>query len=373
MSEPVQKTIAVLPGDGIGREVIHEAVQLLDEIAELYGHRFACRYGKIGGHALDEAGTPLPDETVRICQESDAVLLGAVGGPQWDRVPAHERPEAGLLGLRKALQLYANLRPITIFSSLQDASTLKPEVVEGVDLLIVRELTGGLYFGTPRERRTGPQGLEVVDTLFYTEQEIERILRLGFELARSRRGHLTSVDKANVLESSRVWRETAERLAPEYPDVVLTHLLVDNAAMQLIRHPRQFDVLVTENLFGDILSDEAAMITGSIGLLPSGSLGADGRRGLYEPVHGSAPDIAGQNKANPLATFLSVAMMLRTSFGLAEEANAVERAVEQLLANGGRTGDIAKPGEEVLGTREAGAEVRTILRGGVVHGGQVTV
>jgi 3-isopropylmalate dehydrogenase len=369
----MNKRIAVLPGDGIGPEVVEEALALLDVVADLYGHHFQYEYGKIGGHAIDEAGTPLPQQTVELCQKSDAVLLGAVGGPKWDRGPAHLRPETGLLGLRKALSLYANLRPVKIFPALREASTLKPEVLEGVDLLIVRELTGGLYFGTPRERRNGPNGLEVVDTLFYTEAEIERILRLGFELARTRRGRLTSVDKANVLESSRVWRETAERLAPEYPDVELTHLLVDNAAMQLVRNPRQFDVLVTENLFGDILSDEAAMISGSIGLLPSGSLGAEGTLGLYEPVHGSAPDIAGQNKANPLATYLSVAMLLRTSLGLSDEADAVERAVESVLEKGARTGDLAQPGEQVWGTREIGAEVREHLRGGVLNGWQITV
>jgi 3-isopropylmalate dehydrogenase len=335
----MSKRIAVLPGDGIGPEVTAAAVRLLHAVAAWTGERFEFVHGLIGGAAIDETGQPLPAETVELCQDSDAVLLGAVGGPKWDKGAGGQRPEAGLLGIRKALGVYANLRPITVFPSLVDSSPLKRQVVEGADFVIVRELTGGLYFGQPRERRTGPNGLEVVDTLQYTEQEIERILRLGFELAKARRGRLTSVDKANVLESSRVWRETADRLAAEYPEVELRHLLVDNAAMQLIQNPRQFDVLVTENLFGDILSDEAAMITGSIGLLPSASLGSDGP-GLYEPVHGSAPDIAGQNKANPLASFLSVALMLRHSLELPEVAECVEQAVSDVLAAGYRTADL---------------------------------
>jgi len=368
-----RKRIAVLPGDGIGPEVVEEAVLLLQEVATKYQVELELVQGKIGGHAIDEDGTPLPEATVELCQSSDAVLLGAVGGPKWDRNPAHLRPEAGLLGIRKALDLYANLRPVTVFPVLRDASTLKPEVLEGVDMLIVRELTGGLYFGTPRERREGPDGLEVVDTLHYKQSEIERIVRLGFELARTRRKQLCSVDKANVLESSRVWRETADRLASEYPDVELTHMLVDNAAMQLVRNPRQFDVMVTENMFGDILSDEASMVAGSIGMMSSGSLGADGSRGLYEPVHGSAPDIAGQDKANPLATFLSVAMMLRTSLDLPQAADDIEQAVASVLDAGARTGDLARAGDVVIGTREMGKRVRNALVGGAVHGGQVTV
>jgi 3-isopropylmalate dehydrogenase len=360
------KQIAVLPGDGIGPEVTREAVCLLEEIAQLFGHQFRFEYGKIGGVAIDEEGTPLPDRTVALCQQSDAVLLGAVGGPKWDKGTASQRPETGLLGLRKALGMYANLRPITVFPSLQDASTLKPEVLKGVDMVIVRELTGGLYFGTPRERRQGENGLEVVDTLLYTEAEMERILRLGFEIARNRRSKLTSVDKANVLESSRLWRELAEKLAVEYPDVQLTHVLVDNAAMQLVRNPAQFDVIVTENLFGDILSDEAAMITGSIGMLPSASMSQTGA-GLYEPIHGSAPDIAGQNKANPLATFLSVALLLRHSLGLHQEAETVERAVHHVLEAGGRTGDISQPGEHVLTTQEMSERVRSALVQQALH------
>jgi len=357
------RKIAVLPGDGIGPEVTQEAVLLLEEIGRKFGHEFQFSYGKIGGIAIDEEGAPLPEETVQLCLNSEAVLLGAVGGPKWDKNPPDLRPELGLLRLRKALNAFANLRPITVFPSLKDASTLKPEVLEGVDLLIVRELTGGLYFGQPRERRQGKHGLEVIDTLVYTEAEIERILKLAFEIARERKGTLCSVDKANVLESSRVWRETAERLAADYPDVELSHMLVDNAAMQLIRDPGKFDVLVTENLFGDILSDEAAMITGSIGMLPSASLG-NGGPGLYEPIHGSAPDIAGQSKANPLATCLSAALLLRHSLGLHEEAAAIEKAVQEVLEEGHRTGDLAKAGETVLSTREMGDKVRKALRRG---------
>jgi 3-isopropylmalate dehydrogenase len=360
-----QKRISVLPGDGIGPEIVREAVLLLEDVGRVYGQLFEFEYGLIGGAAIDEEGTPLPQRTVELCQASDAVLLGAVGGPKWDRGPAHLRPEAGLLGIRKALGLYANLRPVTVFPALTDASPLKPDVVRGVDFVIVRELTGGLYFGTPRERRTGPAGLEVVDTLLYTEAEIERILRLGFEVARGRRGRLTSVDKANVLESSRVWREIAERLAPEYPDVELNHLLVDNAAMQLVRNPGQFDVIVTENLFGDILSDEAAMIAGSIGLLPSASLGESGP-GLYEPVHGSAPDIAGRGIANPLATFLSVALMLRHSLGMPAAASAVEGAVRAVLEEGWRTADLARAGDPVVSTAEMGERVRAWVKRGEV-------
>ncbi|GGJ02266.1 3-isopropylmalate dehydrogenase [Alicyclobacillus cellulosilyticus] len=355
------KRIAVLPGDGIGPEITREAVRVLELIAEVRGHRFDLVYGKIGGIAVDEEGTPLPDETVRLCRESDAVLLGAVGGPKWDKGPTHLRPETGLLGIRKAIGLYANLRPITVFPSLIHASTLKPDVLAGVDILILRELTGGLYFGQPRGRRQTADGVEVVDTLQYSEHEIRRILRLGFELARARRKRLVSVDKANVLESSRLWREIAEEVARDYPDVELVHMLVDNAAMQLVRNPRQFDVLVTENMFGDILSDEAAMITGSIGMLPSASLGSEGP-GLYEPIHGSAPDIAGQNVANPLATILSVALMLRHSLGMEDEARAVEAAVRAVLDAGHRTRDLAGPGEPALTTAEMGDKVRAALR-----------
>lgn len=348
----MEKKITVLPGDGIGPEVVKGAVAVLDVIAEKFGHTFEYQYAKIGGIAIDECNDPLPQETIDMCKASDGVLLGAVGGPKWDNLPGDMRPEKGLLGIRKALGLFANLRPVTAYDSLSDSSTLKKEVISGVDLLIVRELTGGLYFGEPRERRELENGeLEVVDTLAYTRTEIERIMRQAFELAKIRSKKVMSVDKANVLESSRVWREIAIEVAKDYPDVKLDHMLVDNAAMQLIRDPKQFDVIVTENMFGDILSDEAAMLTGSLGMLPSASLGSDGP-GLYEPCHGSAPDIAGQNKANPLATIASAAMMLKYSFGMKEEAEVIEKAITTVLDAGCRTGDIAKPGEQVLTTDE---------------------
>ncbi|PYZ97137.1 3-isopropylmalate dehydrogenase [Alteribacter lacisalsi] len=354
------KKITVLPGDGIGPEITREAVLLIEETAEKYGNEFTFQYEDIGGAAVDKHGTPLPQHTVDACRESDAILLGAVGGPKWDKEEASRRPEAGLLGIRKALKLFANLRPINVYPSLLDSSPVRPEIVKNADLLIIRELTGGLYFGTPRERRTGKYGTEAVDTLYYNEAEIERILRKAFELSRFRSKKVTSVDKANVLESSRLWRETADRLAPEYPDVSLEHMLVDNAAMQLIRDPAQFDVMVTENMFGDILSDEASMITGSLGMLPSASIGSEGP-GLYEPVHGSAPDIAGENKANPLAAFSSAAMLLKYSFNMAGEAAAIEKAIKTTLDQGYRTQDIAGKGEKVLSTKEMGKAVRSFL------------
>ncbi|RXI98455.1 3-isopropylmalate dehydrogenase [Anaerobacillus alkaliphilus] len=347
----MKKKLTVIPGDGIGPEVINAAVKVLDVIGDKYNHEFTYHYAKLGGIAIDEEGTPLPQETIDLCKASDGVLLGAVGGPKWDKLPGHMRPEKGLLGIRKALELYANLRPVTAQRSLLDASTLKREVIEGVDLMIVRELTGGLYFGQPQERRQGPDGEVVVDTLYYKKSEIERIIIKAFELARIRNKRVTSVDKANVLESSRLWREVAEEVAKEYPDVQLEHMLVDNAAMQLIRNPKQFDVIVTENMFGDILSDEASMLTGSLGMLPSASIGSDGP-GLFEPIHGSAPDIAGKGIANPLATILSVAMMLRYSFFLSEEADAIETAVSNVLEAGYRTGDIAEKGEQILNTEK---------------------
>ncbi|OIJ10603.1 3-isopropylmalate dehydrogenase [Anaerobacillus alkalilacustris] len=347
----MNKIITVLPGDGIGPEVIKAAQKVLDTVAEKFSHQFTYLNAKIGGVAIDEEGTPLPQETIDLCKKSDGVLLGAVGGPKWDTLPGHMRPERGLLGIRKALELYANLRPVTAHKSLLDASTLKKEVIEGVDLMIVRELTGGLYFGQPQERRQENDGESVVDTLYYKNYEIERIIRQAFELARLRRKKVTSVDKANVLESSRVWREIAIAVHADYPDVELEHMLVDNAAMQLIRDPKQFDVVVTENMFGDILSDEASMLTGSLGMLPSASINGNGP-GLYEPIHGSAPDIAGKNLANPLATILSVAMLLRYSFLMQEEADAVETAVSKVLEAGYRTGDIAEKGQPVLSTEE---------------------
>lgn len=342
--------IAVLPGDGIGPEIVGEAVDLLKLVGEKTGVEFTFNYGRIGGCAIDEDGTPLPEETLRISKEADAVLLGAVGGPKWDNNPGHLRPEAGLLGIRKGLGLFANLRPATMHPSLVESSSLKPEVVAGVDLMVVRELTGGIYFG--EKKRYNDQNGEVAeDQLIYYEAEIERILRVSFEIARKRGKRLCSVDKANVLESSRLWRKVAERVHADYPDVELTHMLVDACAMQLVRAPKQFDVIVTENMFGDILSDEAAMLTGSIGMLASASL-AEGSFGLYEPVHGSAPDIAGKGIANPLATFLSVGLMLRYSFGLDQAANAVEQAVWNVLEQGHRTADIATNKDAAIGTKE---------------------
>lgn len=348
--------IAVMPGDGIGPDIVAQAEQVLTEIGTVFGHTFQFTHTLIGGAALDVKGVPLPEETVAICKESDAVLLGAVGGPKWDTLPGHLRPEAGLLAIRKELGLYANVRPAILHEPLKEACPLKPELVEGgLDICVIRELTGGIYFGE-RGRRNGPNGPEAYDTEAYSEMEVERIARIGFEVARSRGKKLTNVDKMNVLESSRLWREVVLRIAPEYPDVELNHQLVDNAAMQLVRCPKQFDVILTSNMFGDILSDEASMLTGSIGMLPSASLGND--IGLYEPIHGSAPDIAGQDKANPIATILSTAMMLRHSFQLEKEAKAVENAVTSVLADGYRTGDIANPGQAVIGTQEMGRLIR---------------
>lgn len=344
--------ITVLPGDGIGPEVTAEAVKVLKNVGKRFGYQFSFRESLIGGAAYEAAGHPLPPETVEACHNCDAVLLGAVGGPKWDNLPVHLRPERGaLLPLRKELGVYANLRPAVVFPALAGASTLKPEVVSGLDILVVRELTGGLYFGE-KKREEIPGGHRVVETLVYTTGEIERVSRRAFELARQRGKRLTSVDKANVLESSRLWREVVTALSAEYPDVELSHILVDNCAMQLVRNPGQFDVLLTENLFGDILSDQAAQLTGSIGMLASASLG--GGVGLYEPIHGSAPDIAGQGKANPIATILSAAMMLRFSFNLDEAAAVIEKAVNEALEKGYRTGDIMEDGKKLLSTSEMG-------------------
>ncbi len=347
----MRKKIAVLPGDGIGPEIVSQAVRVLDRIAERYGVSFETAHALVGGAAYDATGHPLPPETLEVCKRSDAVLFGAVGGPKWDNLPPALRPEAGaLLPLRKELGLYANLRPALLFPALAEASPLKPQVLgEGLDILVVRELTGGIYFGQPKERRD--EGRTAVDTCLYTEAEVERIAHVAFRAARQRRNKVTSVDKANVLETSRLWREVVTRVAQQYPDVELQHMLVDNAAMQLIRNPRQFDVILTENMFGDILSDEAAMLTGSLGMLPSASLG-EGTFGLYEPVHGSAPDIAGQGVANPLATILSVAMMLRHSFGMDEAASDIEKAVDAALREGYRTPDIWQEGCHKVGTIE---------------------
>jgi 3-isopropylmalate dehydrogenase len=358
--------IAVLPGDGIGKEVTKGAVEILKAVATRFEHEFEFVYGLIGGEAIDQKGTPLPDETLDMCRQSDAVLLGAVGGPKWDQNPPHLRPEKGLLAIRKEMNLFANLRPVKFYDSLIDSSPLKEDVIKDVDLLIVRELTGGLYFGKPSGRRVENGEEMAVDTLLYKREEINRIVTTAFELARKRKKKVTSVDKANVLESSRMWREIAEEVSHDFPDVELEHMLVDNAAMQLIRNPKQFDVIVTENMFGDILSDEASMLTGSLGMLPSASLSTSGPS-LYEPIHGSAPDIAGQNKANPIATILSSAMMLRLSFGLHLEADAIEKAVQQVLASGYRTADVAQKGQRVVSTQEMVDEIKaTILDDGAI-------
>ncbi len=335
--------LCLLPGDGIGPEIIPEATKVLERIAARFGHELYFAEALIGGIAIDTTGSPLPDETVEKCHEADAVLLGAVGGPKWDDLPSHIRPEKGLLGIRKALKLFANLRPATMFKELSQACFLRPDIVErGMDVLVVRELTGGIYFGEPRGRETVNGERTGLNTMVYTESEVRRIARVAFEAAMKRKRRLCSVDKANVLDVSQLWREVVIETAKEYPDVELSHMYVDNAAMQLVRDPSQFDVIVTGNLFGDILSDEASVITGSIGMLPSASLG-EGRPGLYEPIHGSAPDIAGHNKANPLATILSTAMMLRYSFNLEEEATVIENAVKKVLQQGYRTGDIMEP------------------------------
>ncbi|MBR4509604.1 MAG: 3-isopropylmalate dehydrogenase [Ruminococcus sp.] len=331
--------IALLKGDGIGPEIVDSAVAVLEKTAERFGHTFNFKPYLIGGCAYNATGTPLPQETVDGCLASDSVLLGAVGGPEWDSLPGEKRPEKALLGIRSALGLYTNLRPAKLYPALRAASPLKDEIVgSGFDILIVRELTGGIYFGE-RGYREGKFGQEAYDTEAYSVTEIERIGRAAFEAAMKRSKRVCSIDKANVLESSRLWRRTMHALAEEYPEVEYSDMFVDNAAMQLVRDPKQFDVIVTSNMFGDILSDEASQITGSIGMLPSASLG-DSTRGMYEPIHGSAPDIAGQNKADPIATILSAAMMLRYSFGLAAEADAIETAVDKVLNAGYRTADL---------------------------------
>ncbi|MBA4537475.1 3-isopropylmalate dehydrogenase [Bacillus aquiflavi] len=356
----MKKRIAVLPGDGIGKEVTKGAVEVLQAIGERFGHQFSFVYGKIGGEAVNTEGTPLPDETIDLCKGSDAVLLGAVGGPKWDHLPVHLRPEKGLLKIRKELNLYANLRPTNYFESLADSSPLRKEFIEHVDMLIVRELTGGLYFGKPSERVNQNGKDAVVDTLFYEKEEIERVIRLAFELARKRGRKVTSIDKANVLESSRMWREVAEQTSKKYPEVILEHMLVDNAAMQIIKNPKQFDVVVTENMFGDILSDEASVLTGSLGMLPSASLSLSGPY-LYEPIHGSAPDIAGKGIANPIGAILSAAMMLRHSFNLEKEAKSIENAVSEVLEAGYRTADIVSSSYKRVSTSEMIEEIRATI------------
>ena len=351
--------IALLRGDGIGPEIVDSAVEVLNKTAEKFGHTFNFTPYLIGGAAIDATGKPLPDETVEGCLASDSVLLGAVGGPRWDNLPGDQRPEKALLGIRAALGLFTNLRPAKLYKALKDSCPLRPDIVEnGFDLMMVRELTGGIYFGE-RGRREGKYGEEAYDTECYSKMEIERIAKVAFETARKRNKNVISIDKANVLESSRLWRATVHEIAKDYPDVTCTDMLVDNAAMQLVKNPAQFDVVVTSNMFGDILSDESSQITGSIGMLPSASLGST-KRGMYEPIHGSAPDIAGQNKANPIATILS--MMLRYSFDLDKEADAIDAAVDKFLEMGYRTADLAgNTGVKPLSTTEVTAKILELL------------
>lgn len=357
----MSKKIAVLPGDGIGPEIVEQAVKVLKAL----GCDFEMEYADVGGVAYANHGHPLPEATLKLAKESDAILFGAVGDFKYDHLERHLRPEQAILGLRKALGLFANLRPAKCFKELTSASTLREEVVSGLDLVIVRELTGDIYFGTPRGRRTAPDGnfpgaLEAFDTMRYTVPEVERIARVAFEAARKRRGKVTSVDKANVLETSQLWRDTVIEVAKQYPDVTLEHMYVDNAAMQLVRAPKALDVVLTGNIFGDILSDEASMLTGSIGMLASASLN-DKKQGLFEPSHGSAPDIAGKNIANPIATVLSAAMMLRYSFDMNAEADAIERAVEKVLADGVRTGDIMSEGCRKVSCSEMGDAIAAAI------------
>jgi len=357
----MSKQILVLPGDGIGPEIVAEAVKVLELANEKYQLGFELSYDELGGAAIDKYGVPLADETLARAREVDAILLGAVGGPKWDTIDPAIRPERGLLKIRSQLGLFGNLRPALLYPQLAGASSLKPEIVAGLDILIVRELTGGIYFGQPRESKVLENGERMAyDTLPYSESEIRRIAKVGFDMAMVRNKKLCSVDKANVLASSQLWRAVVEEVAKDYPEVELSHMYVDNASMQLVRAPKQFDVIVTDNMFGDILSDEASMLTGSIGMLPSASLDAN-NKGMYEPCHGSAPDIAGQGIANPLATILSVSMMLRYSFGQAEAANAIEQAVSNVLDQGLRTGDIWSEGCQKVGTREMGDAVVAAL------------
>jgi len=345
--------IAVLPGDGIGQEVTEQAVRVLRAVGKISGASFEFEQALVGGAAIDATGHPLPPATLELCKKAHAILFGAVGGPKWENVPHEVRAERGLLAIRKELDLYANLRPATCFSMLVDASPLKRSVVEGTDIMVIRELTGGLYYGEPRGvERFADGGARAVNTMVYTTREIERVARMGFEVARKRRKHLTSVDKNNVLVVSQLWREVVTKVAKDYPDVTLDHILVDNCAMALVHKPTQFDTIVTENTFGDILSDEAAILAGSMGMLPSASLG--GTVGLYEPVHGTAPDIAGQGVANPIAAILSAAMLLRYSLNMVREADRIEAAVQRVLEQGHRTRDIAGPKDKALGTKEMG-------------------
>ncbi len=353
--------IALIKGDGIGPEIVNEAVRVLDKVGDKFGHSFSYTEVEAGGIAIDNQGEPLPQSSIDACLAADSVLLGAVGGPKWDTLPGNMRPERALLGIRSAMGLFANIRPAVLFDELREACPLKPELTEGgLDFVVVRELIGGAYFGERGRKDGGEMGEAAYDTMIYSEKEVERIVRVAFDMAMVRGKKLCSVDKANVLESSRLWREVAHRVAKDYPDVEYSDMLVDNCAMQLVRNPRQFDVIVTENMFGDILSDEASMVTGSIGMLPSSSLGTT-KKGLYEPIHGSAPDIAGKGIANPLATILSVGMMLKYSFGLEAEAATVNEAVAKTLKAGLRTGDIAKPGEATVGSREITDKVLSFI------------
>jgi len=351
--------LAVLPGDGVGPEVMAEGIKVLEAVGRRFGHKFNLHYGLVGGASIDQSGSALTAETLKMCKKSDAVLLGAVGGPNWDDPLAKVRPEDGLLALRKELGLFANLRPVKVLPMLLDSTTLKPEVIRGVDLMVIRELTGGLYFGKPKRQWRTSRGRRAVDSMSYSEQEIARIIKVGFEIARGRSKKLISVDKANVLESSRLWRQVAIEISAEYPDVILDHMLVDACAMRLIQRPSDLDTMVTENTFGDILTDEASMLAGSMGMLPSASLAGipEGDKitlGMYEPIHGSAPRRAGQDLANPIATILSCAMMLRYSFNLEAEAKAIEKAVDDVLEAGYRTYDIVEKGRDKIGTREMG-------------------
>ncbi len=357
----MKAAIAVLAGDGVGQEIVPEAVKVLKSVGERFHHTFEFTDAPVGGQAIDRTGVPLPPETLALARRSDAVLLGAVGGPKWEGLDYGIRPERALLGLREQLGLFANLRPAKLYPMLADASTLKREVVEGIDILVVRELTGGIYFGKPKGIEKIPGGERGVNTEVYTTEEIRRIAVVAFEAARKRRKKVMSVDKANVLESSELWRRVVIEVHKQYPDVELSHIYVDNCAMQLVRNPRQFDVIVTTNMFGDILSDEAAMLTGSIGMLPSASVGA--KTGMYEPIHGSAPDIAGKNIANPIATIASAAMMLSYAFKLDKEAEAIERAIVATLEQGYRTKEIHTPGLKLVGTKEMGeAILKNVLK-----------
>ncbi len=363
--EQTTKHILLLPGDGIGPEVIAEAVKLIDQLNALGNIHITYGEALIGGAAIDATDNPLPEETLSAAKTADAILMGAVGGPKWESMAYEKRPERGLLGLRKHLQLFANLRPALCFEALADASTLKRDIIAGLDILIVRELTGGLYFGEPRGVSTfGNEGeRKGVNTLTYTTSEIQRIARVAFALAKARNGRLCSMDKANVLEATELWREEVQAIGDkEFPEIALSHMYVDNAAMQLVRNPKQFDVIVTTNMFGDILSDIGAQLTGSLGMLPSASLGAEGAVGLYEPVHGSAPDIAGQNIANPIATILSLAMMMRYSFARADIADAIENAIIQVLDQGVRTPDIMQDGMTKVSTQEMGERIRDTIQ-----------